>query len=72
MLLGMAVFISKDYFEVKCKQRWVEVNKRGVLYRGTWAINAYLRAMGAKISKEVNIRFANLFLTPDVLDIAEG
>lgn len=40
--------------------------------RGTWAINVYLRAMGAKIAKEVNIRFGNMMLTPDMLDIAEG
>lgn len=40
--------------------------------RGTWAINLYLRAMGAKIGRDVNIRFGNLMLVPDVLDIREG
>ena len=40
--------------------------------RGTWGINLYLRAMGAKIARDVNIRFGNLMLVPDALDISEG
>ena len=43
-----------------------------LLCRGTWAINLYLRAMGAKIARDVNIRFGNLMLVPDALDISEG
>ncbi|KAK9916399.1 hypothetical protein WJX75_002178 [Coccomyxa subellipsoidea] len=55
-------------------QRAVEMGYKrfAIMCMGTWAINVYLRAMGAKIAKEVNIRFGNMMLTPDVLDIAEG
>ncbi|EIE19938.1 hypothetical protein COCSUDRAFT_44339 [Coccomyxa subellipsoidea C-169] len=55
-------------------QRAVEMGYKrfAIMCMGTWAINVYLRAMGAKIAKEVNIRFGNMMLTPDMLDIAEG
>jgi hypothetical protein len=39
---------------------------------GTWAMRAYLRALGARLGAWATIRMTNLQLVPDMLDIGEG
>ncbi len=55
-------------------QRAVELGyKRFVMLTlGTWGVNAYLRALGARIGAFATIRFGNPILAPDMLDLGRG
>ena len=55
-------------------QRAVELGYKrfAMLALGTWGVNAYLRALGARIGRHSTIRFGNPILTPDMLDLGRG
>lgn len=52
-------------------QRAVELGYKrfAMLALGTWGVNAYLRALGARIGLHSTIRFGNPILAPDMLDL---
>lgn len=64
--LGVRLWVAARMVEVAFK-RFVQ------MLSGTWAMNAYLRALGAKIGDWSNVRLGLcLPLLPDNLDIASG
>ncbi len=55
-------------------QRAVELGYKRfmMLALGTWGVNAYLRALGARIGAGATLRFGNPILAPDMLDLGRG
>ena len=75
-LVGRApagVHVRHSLFGVRfwLAQRAVELGYKrfAMLALGTWGVNAYLRALGARIGLHSTIRFGNPILAPDMLDL---
>ena len=50
----------------------IALRRAGAPLQGTWAMHAYLRALGAKLGAWATFRMTNALLVPDMLDVRAG